>query len=183
MVSRLVESSSADNRVAERTSTCSATATVATHGPRGFSECSENASCDCDTATERTVASPTTPTAGKKGRSVGAPVHLWGAAGHPMSKADLMSEQPRRRRPPPVHSQGQDHWPAVRPSRDPRRQWPLLIDQVWAASCWLVITGDHVCAVPRVDGECLTPELFASVGAHQVELLHALTQTPAGTAA
>jgi hypothetical protein len=65
------------------------------------------------------------------------------------------------------------------PEGDPRRAVFEIIDSVWAAGGWLVITGAHVRAVPRdaaVPSERLTPELLARVDTHQVELLCALTR-------
>ena len=55
-----------------------------------------------------------------------------------------------------------------------------LIELVWEAGCWLVITGDRVRAVPRGDAasERLAPGLLAGVEALQAEVLHALTQNP-----
>lgn len=67
------------------------------------------------------------------------------------------------------------------PAGDPRRIPLELIDAVWAAGGWLVITGDRVRAVPRDDAapsECLTPDLLARVETHQAELLHALARVP-----
>jgi hypothetical protein len=65
------------------------------------------------------------------------------------------------------------------PEGDPRRAPLELIDQVWAAGGWLVIAGAHVRAVPRdaaVPSPRLSPNLLASVEAHQEELLRALTR-------
>ncbi len=56
-----------------------------------------------------------------------------------------------------------------------------MIDQVWAAGGWLVITRDRVRAVPR-DGSAntarLTPDVLAKVETHQSELFRALTGIP-----
>ena len=72
------------------------------------------------------------------------------------------------------------------PEGDPRRRPIEIIDQVWAAGGWLVITDDQVRAVSRGDGassDRLTTNLVASVAAHQAELLYALARVPGGVRA
>jgi len=72
------------------------------------------------------------------------------------------------------------------PEEDPRRVPIELIDAVWEAGCWLVITDDQVRAVSRGDGassDRLTTNLVASVAAHQAELLYALARVPGGVRA
>ena len=65
------------------------------------------------------------------------------------------------------------------PEGGARRAKYELIDQVWAANGWLLISGSGVRAVPRDDSEApLTPELVASVENRQAELLQALTRIP-----
>ena len=56
-----------------------------------------------------------------------------------------------------------------------------ILDEVWEAGGWLLITGDQVRAVPRDAGapsDRLTPELLARVDTYQAELLRALTRVP-----
>lgn len=65
------------------------------------------------------------------------------------------------------------------PEGHPRRETFELIDQVWAAGGWLVITGDCVRAVHRNDTKSsLTPELLKAVKAHQAGLLRILQRRP-----
>ena len=67
------------------------------------------------------------------------------------------------------------------PEGDPRRAPLEVIDQVWAAGCWLVIDADHVRVVSRGGpalSERLTPDLLTKVDKHQAELLRALTRIP-----
>ena len=67
------------------------------------------------------------------------------------------------------------------PEGDPRREPLELIDQVWAAGCWLVITADRVRAVSRDEAapsSLLPPDLLARVETHQAELFRALTRIP-----
>lgn len=72
--------------------------------------------------------------------------------------------------------------PETLPSEeDPRRVLHGLINEVWAADGWLLITGDHVRVVHGASSERLTPELLARVEAHQAGLLRALTRIPDGS--
>ena len=65
------------------------------------------------------------------------------------------------------------------PEGDPRRVLVELIDAVWEAGAWLLISGNRVKAVPRDNGEAsLTPELLRAVEAHQAGLLRVLQRTP-----
>jgi len=71
------------------------------------------------------------------------------------------------------------------PEGDPRRVPIELIDQVWAAGGWLVITGNRVRAVLRGNDverrDLLRADLLARVEAHQGELYRALTRMPGDT--
>ena len=62
------------------------------------------------------------------------------------------------------------------PEGDPRRVVFEIIDEVWEAGAWLLISGECVRAVSRLDESRLTPELLAKVEAHQAGLLRSLTQ-------
>ena len=67
------------------------------------------------------------------------------------------------------------------PEGDPRRAVFEILDEVWEAGGWLLITGDRVRAAPRDAGapsDRLTPELLARVDTYQAELLRALTRVP-----
>ena len=66
------------------------------------------------------------------------------------------------------------------PEGDPRRVPLEIIDAVWAAGGWLVITGDRIRGVLRhgAPSEPLTPGLLARVERHQAELLCVLPRIP-----